>query len=245
MARSRNIKPGFFKNEKLASLPAMDRLLFAGLWTVADREGRFEVRLQKIKGEVFPHEQVMLESCMEQLWHKDFICFYEVGNKHYGQVNNWERHQSPHHKEVDSILPAISTEKTFIDQKDIHAWLKHESCMNHTRFKESGSSPLIPDSLNLIPDTDASPKVDVSELFERFYLEYPKKKSRGQAEKAFAKLKPTDVLVDEMVAALGKAKKSEDWKKEKGQFIPYPASWLTAKGWEDEIESSQTTGMQW
>lgn len=236
MARSRNIKPGFFKNEKLASLDPITRLLFIGLWTISDREGRFEVRLQKIKGEVFPHEQVMLESCMEQLWHKEFVFFYEVANKHYGQVNNWSRHQSPHHKEVGSDTPEPLEEKTFKDQRDIHSWLKHESCMNHTRFKKIASSPLIPDSLNLIPDSLTSPKVDVSELFEKFYSEYPKKKSRGQAEKAFAKLKPNEQLVDQMILAIGKAKTSDDWKKENGQFIPHPATWLNATGWLDVVE---------
>jgi len=39
MARSRNIKPGFFKNDHLVELPFEYRLLFAGLWTLADREG--------------------------------------------------------------------------------------------------------------------------------------------------------------------------------------------------------------
>ena len=44
MARARNIKPGFFKNELLVGLPYEYRLLFIGLWTIADRDGRFEDR---------------------------------------------------------------------------------------------------------------------------------------------------------------------------------------------------------
>ena len=39
MSRSRNIKPGFFKNEHLAECQPLARLLFIGLWTLADREG--------------------------------------------------------------------------------------------------------------------------------------------------------------------------------------------------------------
>ena len=27
----------------------------------------------------------------------------------------------------------------------------------------------------------------------------------------------------------------EDWRKENGKFIPYPGTWLNAKGWESEL----------
>ena len=49
MSRARNIKPAFFKNELLAELDAFDRLLFIGLWCLADREGRTEDRPKRIK----------------------------------------------------------------------------------------------------------------------------------------------------------------------------------------------------
>ena len=49
MARSRNIKPGFFKNEDLLDLPYEYRLLFVGLWTLADREGYLEDRPKRIR----------------------------------------------------------------------------------------------------------------------------------------------------------------------------------------------------
>ena len=72
------------------------------------------------------------------------------------------------------------------------------------------------------------------ELFARFWAAYPKKRSKGQAEKAWAKLQPDEQLVETMLATLERAKKSEEWRKENGRYIPYPASWLNAKGWEDE-----------
>jgi hypothetical protein len=58
MARSRIIKPGFFRNEDLAELPAMTRLLFAGLWTLADKEGRLEDRPKRIRADVFPYDDL-------------------------------------------------------------------------------------------------------------------------------------------------------------------------------------------
>jgi hypothetical protein len=73
-------------------------------------------------------------------------------------------------------------------------------------------------------------------LFERFWKAYPKKKSRGQAEKAWAKVDPNETLLEKMIAIIEAMKKTEQWRREKGQFIPYPATWLNAKGWEDDVE---------
>lgn len=56
MARSRNIKPRFFTNDVLGKLPALTRLLFAGLWTISDREGRLEDRPMRIRAEVLPYD---------------------------------------------------------------------------------------------------------------------------------------------------------------------------------------------
>jgi uncharacterized protein YdaU (DUF1376 family) len=70
--------------------------------------------------------------------------------------------------------------------------------------------------------------------FDLFWKAYPKKKSKGQAEKAWSKINPSKQLLATMIAKIEQAMTSEDWLKDNGQFIPYPASWLNAKGWEDE-----------
>lgn len=70
--------------------------------------------------------------------------------------------------------------------------------------------------------------------FEIFWAAYPKRKSKGDAEKAFSKINPDDRLLSVILAAIDQAKTQEDWQKEKGKYIPYPASWLNAKGWQDE-----------
>lgn len=73
-------------------------------------------------------------------------------------------------------------------------------------------------------------------LFDLFWQQYPKKRSKGQAEKAWAKLRPNDELFESIMAGLERAKASYEWQKEGGQYIPYPATWLNAKGWEDEYK---------
>ena len=77
-----------------------------------------------------------------------------------------------------------------------------------------------------------------NKIFEKFWNEYPKKISKGNAEKWFKKNKPTNDLVDLMIEKLKIYKETEQWKKDNGKYIPYPSSWLNAKGWEDEIQSN-------
>jgi hypothetical protein len=86
------------------------------------------------------------------------------------------------------------------------------------------------------PNTKPNPnKEKPSAGFEDFYKAYPKKKSKGQAEKTWNKLSPTNDLLKTMLIAIEAAKTSEDWLKDNGKYIPYPSSWLNAKGWQDEV----------
>lgn len=106
MARARNIKPGFFKNELLVEMPFETRLLFIGLWTLADREGRFEDRPKRIRAEIFPYDQCDVDSMLDVLAEAAFLLRYEVDGKKYCQILNFAKHQMPHHKEVASEIPS-------------------------------------------------------------------------------------------------------------------------------------------
>lgn len=72
--------------------------------------------------------------------------------------------------------------------------------------------------------------------FNEFWSAYPKKIAKQQALKAWQKIKPDDELVRRILSALEQHKKSAQWLKDNGQFIPYPASWLNGQRWEDESE---------
>jgi uncharacterized protein YdaU (DUF1376 family) len=85
---------------------------------------------------------------------------------------------------------------------------------------------------------------NIDEMFILFWKSYPKKKSKGQAEKAFLKINPDEQLLAVMIASVERAKTSEDWIKEKGKYIPHPATWLNAKGWLDEdVEAHPLDGI--
>lgn len=72
------------------------------------------------------------------------------------------------------------------------------------------------------------------DLFERFWAAYPYKKAKEKARRAWNRLKPDLELCRKMADALELDKQSAAWQKENGRFIPYPASWLNGRRWEDE-----------
>jgi hypothetical protein len=144
--RARNIKPGFFLNEHLSSLPALTRLLFIGLWCMADREGRLEYRPDKIRAVIFPYEKIknggltVMLRMLAEAKPDPFILIYQVTGKWYIQVCNFSEHQSPHHTEKKSKIPAC-----------VSSPLRHGEYPPDSLIPDS----LIPDSLNpdsLIPD---------------------------------------------------------------------------------------------
>lgn len=81
------------------------------------------------------------------------------------------------------------------------------------------------------PSTSSSTSVFNQETFDQFWSEYPKKKAKANAEKAWAKVA---VGIDVILAAVRSQKYGEDWRRDGGKWIPLPASWLNARRWEDE-----------
>lgn len=84
-----------------------------------------------------------------------------------------------------------------------------------------------------VPVTTAKPNL-VDERFAEFWDAYPRKSAKGSARKAWLKISPSQHLFEKIMEALEAAKKCEQWKKEKGQYIPYPATWLNQMRWEDD-----------
>lgn len=135
MARARNIKPGFFKNEELAELSAIHRLLFVGLWTLADRNGVLEDRPRKIKLELLPYDTFDAEQVLGDLESKGFILRYKVEQLTLIHITNFSKHQNPHHTEKSSGLPI---------PPEVHGEVTVKPPLRHG---ENLADSLIPDSL--------------------------------------------------------------------------------------------------
>ena len=68
-----------------------------------------------------------------------------------------------------------------------------------------------------------------------FWKVYPRKEGKGACEKWWLQNKPDDVLLGTMLAKIEQAKKTRQWQKDGGQYVPMPSTWLNQRRWEDEI----------
>ena len=242
MARARNIKPGFFKNYDLADLGPHCQILFAGLWCLADREGRLEDKPRLIKAEIFPYYEFDVNGGLTQLERCNFVRRYIVNGGRYIEVVNFKKHQSPHNTEKSSTYPPPQAdgEKTCSESTSLD---NNESLTVGSRKPNDGNSP---DSLihgftdSLIPDSPKPSKkpakpvgdgFDLESGFDAFWQAYPLKQAKQDAIKAWKKLKPDKSLLEKLLAAVEKQKTWPSW--DRG-FTPQASTWLNGKRWMDD-----------
>lgn len=206
--RSRNIKPGFFQNEDLVELRPETRLLFIGLWLIADRDGRLEDRPKKVKMQVFPADDWDVDPMLSELETAGLIVRYVVEAKRYISIPAWHKHQNPHVKEKPSTIPEPD---------------KNNSLRLIT--EPSRADSLIPDSL------PKKGRVTSTAGFDDFWKAYPKKVKKKTALDIWKRKKPdAKVLVADIQKRL-----QHDLQWREG-FIPHPTTYLNGERWNDDIE---------
>lgn len=141
---------------------------------------------------------------------------YHVGGVIYLQVNQFDAHQPNLHKRTESRFP---------ESPGISG--KYRSNLRELNLTESKRTQN--------PEPRIGRRVGVP-LFDRFWAAYPKKKGREDARRAWEKLRPDSDLLDVMVAAIAAQLGSDDWRKDLGRYIPYPATWLRGARWTDAVE---------
>lgn len=221
MARARNIKPGLFKNEILAEQSIFTRLLFIGLWTLADREGRLEDRPKRIKLELFPCDSDDVEQGLSALSENGFIVRYEVNNVKIIEIVNFLRHQTPHGTEKDSVLPAIDGSIT-VHQRDSKGYVSGKKRPNNViQTKKHDNPPLEssestvtkhPDSLNPDSNTCAVGTADVCVLvFDHWKttLNHPMAKLDKNRKKVISERLKDGYSIDDLKTAINGCKNSE------------------------------------
>lgn len=143
MPRARNIKPGFYKNAELVECSVWARLIFPGLWMLADREGRMEDRPKQIKMELLPADAQDVEPLLAELEAHGFLVRYRNEEGRFIQISNFKKHQNPHFSEKQSAFKPPDSEKQ-------SAFKEHDSGATP---ETPGEILLTPDSGLLIPDS--------------------------------------------------------------------------------------------
>ena len=261
MARSRNIKPGLYKNEELAECSIWSRYLFPGLWTIADKSGRLEDRPKRIKADLLPFDDKNVEPMLQELAQKGFILRYTANGQKYIQIIKFDKHQNPHFRESPSTIPAPTDEQkslgllTHYDDVKASGFSAMQSDesprlnadgkpvepraspgLGTDKARPSPADSLIPDSP--ITALSKSRRINLNGAFIQFWTAYPRHEAKGQAEKAWISLKPDQALEQKILQAVDQQKLTgclqTAFAQDGRSVIPLPASWLNAKRWQDE-----------
>lgn len=77
--------------------------------------------------------------------------------------------------------------------------------------------------------------------FGSFWAAYPRKQGKGAARKAFQKARKKASL-ETMLSAIERQRRSAQWTRDGGQYIPQPATWLNQERWSDELDAGYQNG---
>ena len=137
----------------------------------------------------------------------------------------------------NDLLPNKNIYKN--NNKNIYAHLENEQVDSYENDSLS-SNTIKQESKN---KTIKKQNKELNELqkkqFDKFWQAYPRKVSKKEAQKSWKKINPSLELFEKILKALEMVKQTEQWKKDNGKFIPYPATWLNQERWNDEINMMQ------
>lgn len=223
MARIRTIKPEFFTDEVVAALDPLDRLVFIGLWTQADKGGKFEWKPRQLGVNILPYEKGDFSARLERLVSAGVVVKYSSNGSVYGKVKNFLKHQKPHLTERESVIPEPG-EITVIEPSD-NGYQTVISTLNNVLIT-TGREGKGKEHTN--GDNEVAER-----LFGIFWESYPKKRAKEYAHRVFLKLPRRS---QEEAARVSKAYREirmalpED---EAIKYTPEPSTWLNKGRWDD------------
>ena len=154
-----------------------------------------------------------------------------VTNRGYFAIAGWEEYQNIDGMEKIKEQNRLRQKKWYDKQKELPNVIPNVSITQPNATEEDIEEDIDKDKEDIYP-------------FDEFWKAYPKKKAKEAARKAWVKLKPDETLGKEIIQAVTDSAKTKDWIKENGKYIPYPATYLNGKRWEDERNDAngQNTG---
>lgn len=240
LPRARTIKPGFFTNEEVGSLPALTRLLFIGLWTLADRDGKLEYRPLRIKAHIFPFDSVNVEKSLEQLERCGLVVIYDVDAVKYIMIPTWGKHQHPHIKEPASTIPAPVLHHAEPGSAPCETSAGQVQKRPITYYCNPDLEPPLTPPVGVECVTEPPLVTRQRAWFEEFWSEvwlkvgkdgvWAKFKSRVRDEKTFLKV------------MAGVKRDAPIQRSKERQFQVHPKTWMNEGRWKDEEEPAALFG---
>lgn len=215
---NRIIKESICTSEEINALSWFDEVVWYRLLVNCDDYGRMDARPAILRSRLFPLKaNVTDKALMESLNHfatLGLVITYVCDGKPHLQIVKWDKHQQIRAKR--SKYPAPSDA---------------DSVCNHMISNDCTCSR---NPIQSKKESESESESKCAKRFEVFWSAYPRKVAKKDAERAWKKLDPSDGLLSVMLASIRVSAASAQWKKDNGAFIPYPATWLNNRRWEDE-----------
>ena len=253
MARRRMIKPEFFTDEKVISLPIPARLLFIGMWNHADDEGIFKDSPIQLKVQVFPADESIDLNVIKNyidlmITQKLLIPGLNVDDCKLLKITKWHDHQTINRPTPSKYIFTPINEDSVNTQLPI----SDNSVSNHTQLtddslpskdkvnKDKIKEDKVKEDKIKVKENSAMSKTDKIKAeftFDRFISLYPRKIRQEMARNKFKVIaaKHLKAVFDGLDA----------WNKYwidnavDVEFIPYPSTWLNQKQWNDKVDVSE------
>ncbi len=239
---NRMIRDGLLESEAVLSLPVEARWLYVTILLSADDLGLFEATEFKLARKADVRRE-HVGRLLTQLVDVDLIRLYEKDGRRYGFIPKFGqrlqikriKHEAPPDALLQDEPETLSkikhlASKTTVDhgcptvgQPCLTVVQPSEPEAEVEEKKETPPTPLRP----------VGQRRGDAEGFQVFWDAYPKKVAKEPARKFFNRLAPDEALLGRMLSILAAQKKSMQWLRDNGQFIPNPATWLNQKRWED------------
>lgn len=235
-------------SKSLRALSDAAERLWWRLVTCVDDYGRLEADPEVVLAEAFKRrpdgwtEETVTAALLELSAVREgddhpLIQLYRVGPKTYLQMA-----KASHHIRCRATKSKYPDPESLVDQASLsfasdgaHPRASARDGMPMPAAASDGAHPrLLSENENGFGNENEKKKDLRVGGFGSVWAIWPKKRSKGQAEKAWRAVNPNEQLQSRIVAAIEQAKTSEQWRREGGRFIPHLATWLRAKGWEDE-----------
>jgi hypothetical protein len=249
MPRIRTVKPEFFSSDTVAQLSFRARLTFIGLWTYCDDHGRGRDNTKLIKASVWPLDDVSdsdVEDDLKALAELRLITRYSAFDKGYLSVSSWTEHQKVSHP-TESKIPSPQDPSTSPPpgaggfRKDSGEIPEDSGAAQDM----SGAAPLGKEqgtgnreqggTLALTRSASAPDR------FEEFWRTYPRRRDKRAAERAWRAALKRKVDPDSIISSARKFAQANIGQDQ--QFIKYPATWLNAGAYENDLEARSPSGL--
>lgn len=225
---NRVIKESIKRSPQIDALTWFEEVVFYRLMVTADDYGCMDARPVLLKNELFPTKENItkksIEDAVGKLVSVGLLHKYEVNGMPYLFFPTWEKHQRIRNKHRKYPEPP----------SDIYLTA---NCCQVTADCSSESNPIQSESESK-SESNTNP---TREAFDVFWEAYPRKVGKGDARKAFSKVKAD---LKTLLSAVDRQKNSVQWQRDGGRYIPNPATWLNQGRWEDElpVESNKPGG---